>query len=163
MLRSVEGSAFDEEALFSALARGGIRVLLIGRRALVALGLPVLTADYDFWLDIDQMELLNAIVEPFELFPNRSPAEARRVGRYILQGDERIDVLIARQVSTRDGIPLRFEDAWARRIVVPYSASVSLDLPCIDDLIMTKRWSLRPKDVNDIELLEKLKRGEERR
>jgi hypothetical protein len=27
-----------------------VAALLIGRRALVALGIPVLTADYDFWL-----------------------------------------------------------------------------------------------------------------
>jgi hypothetical protein len=29
----------------------------------------------------------------------------------------------------------------------------------IDDLILTKRWSLRPKDVDDIELLEKRKKS----
>jgi hypothetical protein len=43
----MEATAFDEEALFSAIARSGVRALLIGRRALVALGIPVLTADYD--------------------------------------------------------------------------------------------------------------------
>lgn len=155
----MEGSAFDEEALFTALARSSARVLLIGRRALVALGLPVLTADYDVWVHIDDIDLLNATVKPFDLFPNRSPEEARQFGRYVLEGDERVDVLVARRASTKDGIPLRFEDAWARRIAVPYSASVSLSLPDIDDLILTKRWSMRPKDVSDIELLEKLKQG----
>lgn len=160
MLRSVEGSAFDEEALFGALARSGVRVLLIGRRALVALGLPVLTADYDVWVDIEQCAALNAAVEPFDLHPNRSPEEARQVGRYILHGDERIDVLVARQVSTREGVPLRFEDAWARHVEIPYSKSISLRLPCLDDLILTKRWSMRPKDMHDIELLEKLQKGQ---
>lgn len=29
----------------------------------------------------------------------------------------------------------------------------------IDDMILTKRWSLRPKDVDDIAMLEKLKQG----
>ena len=46
----MRGSAFDEISFFSAIAASGARALLIGRRALVVLGLPVLTADYDFWL-----------------------------------------------------------------------------------------------------------------
>ena len=36
----------DELAFFAALADCGARVLLIGRRALVVLGFPVLTADH---------------------------------------------------------------------------------------------------------------------
>ena len=46
----MRGSAFDEISFFSAIEASGARALLIGRRALVVLGLPVLTADYDFWL-----------------------------------------------------------------------------------------------------------------
>jgi hypothetical protein len=46
----MRGSAFDELSFFSAIEASGARALLIGRRALVVLGLPVLTADYDFWL-----------------------------------------------------------------------------------------------------------------
>lgn len=100
---------------------------------------------------------LNASLEPLELCPNRPPEEARRLGRYVLEGDERVAVLVARQVSTRDGVPLRFEDAWARRKTIAYTPSVSLAVPCIDDMILTKRRSLRPKDVDDIAMLEKLK------
>ena len=44
------GPEFDEVEFFRAIAASGARALLIGRRALVALGIPVLTADYDFWL-----------------------------------------------------------------------------------------------------------------
>jgi hypothetical protein len=153
----MEADAFDEEELFSAIARSGVRALLIGRRALVAIGVPVLTADYDLWVDIDAIAVLNAAVEPLELYPSRSPEEARRFGRYVLEGDERVDVLVARQVSTKDGVPLRFEDAWARRRTIAYTPRVPLVVPCIDDLILTKRWSLRPKDVDDIAMLEKLK------
>jgi hypothetical protein len=155
----VQAGTFDEEELFAALARSGARVLLIGRRALVALGIPVLTADYDFWVEADDIERLNASVGKLELVPTRSPEEARKMGRYVLEGDEHIDVLVARQVSTRDGVPLRFEDAWARRQSVAYSPALSIHLPCVDDLILTKRWSLRAKDIDDIELLEKLARG----
>lgn len=44
---------FDEALFFRAIHESGARALLIGRRALVLLGLPVLTADYDFGLAID--------------------------------------------------------------------------------------------------------------
>jgi hypothetical protein len=155
----MEATEFDEEALFSAIARSGVRALLIGRRALVALGIPVLTADYDLWVHIDDTAGLNAALQPLDLYPNRTAEEARRSGRYVLEGDERVDVLVARQVSAKDGAALRFDDAWSRRVSVVYTPSVSLLVPCIDDMILTKRWSLRPKDVDDIAMLEKLKQG----
>ncbi|MBI4700735.1 MAG: hypothetical protein HY744_06155 [Deltaproteobacteria bacterium] len=152
---------FDEEELFAAIARCGVRSLLIGRRALVALGIPVLTVDYDFWVHRDDAAALNAAVEPLDLFPTRSVEEARRAGRYVLEGDERIDVLVARQASTRDGVVLRFDDAWARRRSIPYTERLAIVIPSVDDLILTKRWSLRPKDIDDIELLEQLRRSGE--
>ena len=39
----MQGSEFDEGEFFRAIAASGSRALLIGRRALVALGIPVLT------------------------------------------------------------------------------------------------------------------------
>jgi hypothetical protein len=153
----MEGPSFDEEELFAAIARSGARALLIGRRALVALGIPVLTADYDFWVHIDDIVTLNAAVAPLDLFPNHSPEEARRRGRYVLEGGERIDVLVARQASTKGGVPLHFEDAWTRRETLAYTADVLLVVPCVDDMILTKQWSMRPKGADDIAMLEKLK------
>ena len=41
----MQGSEFDEAEFFRGIAASGARALLIGRRALVALGIPVLTAD----------------------------------------------------------------------------------------------------------------------
>jgi hypothetical protein len=153
-------AGFDEEALFAAIARSGARALLIGRRALVALGIPVLTADYDFWLHSDDIDLFNRAMIAVDLSPNRSAEDARKVGRYVLENDDHVDVLVARQASTRDGVPLTFDDAWSRRRRISYAPGIDLVIPTIDDLILTKRWSLRPKDVDDIELLEKLKRGQ---
>lgn len=153
----VEAEAFDEEAFFAALDRSSVRVLLIGRRALMALGLPVLTADYDLWAHIDDIEQLNRIVEPFDLVPNMPPDAARGRGRYVLENDEHVDVLVARSRSTPEGLRLTFDDAWTRRQRIAYTARVSLSLPALDDLILTKRWAMRDKDVADIRLLEGLK------
>jgi hypothetical protein len=76
-------ATFDEVRFFRAVQESGARALLIGRRALVLLGLPVLTV--------------------------------------LVEG-------------------------------------VNVLLPSIDDLIQTKRFGSRPKDLEDIRLLEVLRR-----
>ena len=45
---------------------------------------------------------------------------------------------------------------WARRQVVALG-DVDVPLPSIDDLILTKKMSTRPKDLEDIRLLRILK------
>src|SRR6185295_7506902 len=108
---------------------------------------------------IDDIEALNRAVEPLDLVPNRPADEARHVGRYVLENGEHIDVLVERAVSTKDGVRVSFEDVWSRREVLIYEANVRLAIPSIDDLILTKRWAMRDKDVADIRLLERLKRS----
>jgi hypothetical protein len=153
----VQGEEFDEAAFFCGLAIAKVRYLLIGRRALVALGAPVMTSDYDLWIDFDDVEKLNAVAQEFELEPSHLPLDARQRGRYVLEGSEHVDVMLARAQSSKDGRTLRFEEAYARRVSLPaYGATV--DLPCVDDLIATKRWALRPKDVLDINFLEALRK-----
>jgi len=66
----MEPSTFDELEFFRAIQQSGARALLIGRRALVLLGLPVLTAEYDLILikqiaarpkDLEDIRLLEAL------------------------------------------------------------------------------------------------------
>jgi hypothetical protein len=156
----VQGSEFDEAEFFRSIAASGARALLIGRRALVALGIPVLTADYDFWLHIDDIAAMNAAVEPMGLSPTRTPEEARARGRYVLENDERVDVLVARAVPTVDGVQVAFDEVWSRRRTLEVAEGAVIAVPALDDLILTKRFGGRPKDLEDIRLLEAL-RGEE--
>ncbi len=156
----MQGSEFDETEFFRAIAASGARALLIGRRALVALGIPVLTADYDFWLHIDDIASFNAAVEPQGLFPTRTPDEARGRGRYVLENDERVDVLVARTVPTVDGVRVSFDDVWSRRRPLEVAVGVAVAVPALDDLILTKRFGGRPKDLEDIRLLEALRKEE---
>jgi hypothetical protein len=76
-----KGSEFEEIEFFRAIQESGARALLIGRRALVALGIPVLTAAYDFWLHIDDITRFNEAVEPMELFPRLCAPRRRNEGR----------------------------------------------------------------------------------
>jgi hypothetical protein len=156
----VQGSEFDETELFRAIGQSGARALLIGRRALVALGIPVLTADYDFWIHIDDIAAFNAAVESQGLQATRTPEEARGRGRYALENDERVDVLVARSVPTVDGVRVVFDDVWARRRLLATGPDVSVAVPALDDLVLTKRFGGRPKDLEDIRLLEALKKEE---
>jgi hypothetical protein len=151
----VQADEFDEEAFVLALSN--VRALLIGRRALIALGLPVLTADYDVWLHIDDIEALNTKLGPLELLPNRSPAEARQKGRYVLENGAHVDVIVARAIPTVDGVSVAFDDVWSRRQTVAYTANTGLVIPSIDDLILTKRFGARKRDIVDIEYLQALK------
>lgn len=153
--------SFDEIEFFRAVATSGARAVLIGRRALVLLGLPVLTADYDLWLAREDVERLNAAGESFDLIATRTPDEARRLGRYVLENDERVDVLLAASVTTVDGQRCAFEDVWSRRREIALAPDVRVAIPSIDDLIATKRFAARPKDVEDIRLLEVLRDGGE--
>ncbi len=153
----MRGSDFDELGFFRALSTGGARALLIGRRALVVLGLPVLTADYDFWLHFDDAERFNASVSAFDLVPTHSPAAARQRGRYALENDEHIDVILARSVPTVDGATAVFDDIWTRRQAISLAAGIDIVLPSLADLIVTKRFASRPKDLEDIRLLEILR------
>lgn len=152
----MQGSEFDEVAFFGAIHESGARALLIGRRALVLLGLPVLTADYDFWIAIDDIATFNAAVETTGLQPTHSPEEARRRGRYVLENDEHVDVLVARSVTTVDGVTVAFEDLWPRRKTLALTANIDVHVPALEDLVLTKRFADRPKDLEDIRLLRSL-------
>lgn len=153
----MDNTAFDELAFFRAVAGSGARALLIGRRALIVLGIPLLTADYDFWLHLEDIEMLNTAVEPFDLVPTHDPSAARQRGRYVLENDERVDVLLGRSVPTIDGQRVAFDDVWARREHVEITPGVMVAVPSLDDLEATKRFSARPKDAEDLRLLQALR------
>ncbi len=153
----MQGSAFDEFEFFRAIYESGVRSLLIGRRALIVLGFPLVTQDYDLWIHRDDAAALNTSLNPLELIPNRTPEEARKVGRYVLEGDDdRVDVLVARGVGTVDGVMVWFDDIWPRRQPIDLGKGVLVMVPSITDLVLTKRFAARPKDAEDIRLLQSL-------
>jgi hypothetical protein len=156
MIVEMEAEPFDEDGFFRAIAESGARALLIGRRALLALGIPVMTADYGFWIDGNDAARFNACLAPFGFVANRTPEEARGFGRYVLENQERIDVLIARQAATVGGAPVTFDDLWSRRRAVDLAPGLQVFVPTIADLIATKRFAARAKDLEDIRLLEAL-------
>ncbi len=151
----MEPDELPELDLFEAIRRSGARALLIGRRALILLGLPVATFDYDFWIHFDDVEKLNDALAPFGHFPNATPAEARARGRYVIENGEHIDVMLAREKTTPHGVAVSFDAVWARRTKIAVGRT-SADVPTVEDLILTKEWGARAKDIADIQLLRAL-------
>lgn len=154
----MDAGDFDELDFFRALDGSGARILVIGRKALIMLGLPVATHDYDLWIHVDDIERLNAAVERLDHVASCAPADARSRGRYVLENGEHIDVLLTRGRTTQKGETLTFDDAWSRRERIELAVDVSAFVPCIDDLIRTKEWAMRAKDIGDIQLLEALRK-----
>ena len=109
------------------------------------------------WLSPDDIVPFNRALEPLDLQPTRTPEEARQTGRYTLENDERVDVLVARSALTTGGERIDFGELWDRRRAIGLGNSVIVNLPEIEDLIRTKRIASRPKDLEDIRLLEVLK------
>ena len=63
-----------------------------------------MTGDYDFWIAIDDIAAFNAAVAVCGFHPSHAPDHARRRGRYRMENDEQVDVLVARAVTTIDGV-----------------------------------------------------------
>jgi predicted nucleotidyltransferase len=68
-------------------------------------------------------------------------------------------VLVARIVTDRTGDEVAFEEVWERRQTVALSGGIDVQLPAVEDLIRTKRFALRAKDLEDIRMLEIYKAG----
>lgn len=64
-------------------------------------------------------------------------------------------------VPTVEGVRVAFDDVWERRRSLPLAPGVDVAIPCISDLIATKRFAARPKDLEDIRLLETLQGEDE--
>lgn len=143
----MQESEFEQRTFFRSIAESGARALLIGRRALIVLGAPVGTFDYDFWIHFDDIERFNAALVTLGLIPNCPPGDARQRGRYVLENSERVDVLVARVHPTVDGQRIAFDDLWARHKRYEVSAGVWIDL------MATKRFGARPKDAEDLRFL----------
>ena len=67
-------------------------------------------------------------------------------------------MLVARKVPTIDGVEVAFEEIWERRQALQLADRISIAVPALDDLILTKRFGARPKDAEDIRLLEILRK-----
>ena len=139
--------------------RRGIRFLIIGRRAVVLYGAPVLTADYDLWIHPDdKKKALSFLSEELD-FEISHPPETRRSLVTAFSGMKKYDLFFHRTVRTIELETIDFEECYRDSVLkedVP--EGVRFRIPRIDDLIRLKKIrNPNPKDQQDIEYLLKAK------
>ena len=135
---------------------GDIRYLLVGRQALALLGAPLLSADYDFYL-APGPESLESLLElastrNLEVSPS-SPHDTAFLS--LLSDNLKLDFFHADQYVTKDGEPFTFDELYQRRKVIAVD-DFAIYVPALEDLLLTKKTRLSPKDREDIKYIQVL-------
>lgn len=138
--------------------RQNIRYLIIGRRAVILYGGPVLTADNDLWIHpADKRKTLSLLLEKFG-FELSHPPDTKRPIVTGFSGMKKYDLFFQRSVRNMEGETIEFEECY-KNSTTKRDVDLSFRIPSIDDLIRLKKIR-KPnvKDEQDIEYLLKAKR-----
>jgi hypothetical protein len=147
----------DTVEFIRLLQKHGVRYVIVGGEAVIFYGHARFTGDVDFFYSCDPenaVRLFGALKEFWngDIPGIRHESELSQPGYVIQFGrpPNRIDLL-----SSADG--LTFEEAWETRInaVIEGPDALQTALLSIEKLIQNKRASARPKDLDDLEFLEK--------
>jgi hypothetical protein len=151
-----EVNLFD---LIREFNRRKIRYLIIGRRAVILYGGPVLTADYDLWVHpADKKKTLHFLLDELH-FELSHPPDTQRPIVTGFSGMKKYDFFFQRSVKNIENETIEFEECYKNSVLKEESAeNVSFRIPSIDDLIRLKKIR-KPnvKDEQDIEYLLKAK------
>lgn len=147
--------------LLAALHEAGVRFLVVGAHALAAHGVPRATGDLDIWVQADAAnaqrvwQALATFGAPMAEL-GVAVEDLATAGNVVQLGlpPRRIDVL-----TSIDGVD--FASAWNRRVVAAVG-DCAMPVLAYDDLLRNKRATGRPKDVQDVAMLEQA-RGDARR
>jgi len=138
--------------------RIGIRYLIIGRRAVVLYGAPVLTADYDFWIDSKEKATVLAYFSKKGCGLSHGEDNLKPIIQ-VYAGPRKIDLFFHRAVRNLDGDLIEFKSCYENATIKEdREQDIFFRIPSIDDLIKTKKirqWNV--KDLQDIEYLLKAK------
>ncbi len=146
--------------LIRALNQRKIRYLIIGRRAVILYGGPVLTADTDLWIHPeDKKRALSSLLDKLGLEISHPPDTKKPIVSGF-SGLKKFDFFFQKSVRNIEGETIEFEDCYQNSILrKDLKENVSFRIPSIDDLIRLKKIrSPNVKDEQDIEYLLKAKR-----
>ena len=143
------------QSVFASLRSHDVKYVVIGGIAAIAHGVPRATFDLDILVDAT-LENVKRLLKAFE---------AAGLGTTALTTPEEV---LAREItifSDRVRIDvqtfapgLTFDDAWARKIEMSYQGH-EFFVASREDLIASKRAAGRPRDLEDVRILE-LKSGQ---
>jgi len=140
--------------LLRLLIGAGARFLVVGAHAMAVHGVPRATGDLDIWIDPDPANAARAWQALLEfgapvpqMGATRKDLETPGIVLQIGQPPRRIDLLT-------EASGLSFAEAWSNRVT---HAIEGLAIPFLgrDDLVRNKRASGRPKDLADLDVLER--------
>ena len=113
----------------------GIKYLIIGRRAVVLYGAPVLTADYDFWID----SKARGKVLSYFLSKGCTLSDSEDSPKPIIQvfaGPKKIDIFFHQAIRNLDGELLEFTSCYGNATIKEdLEEGIRFYIPSIDDLI----------------------------
>ena len=144
----------DYRDMIECLQREGVEFMLVGGYAVALYGWPRMTFDIDFWIMANPQNAA-AVIRALKAFgaplKDLKEEDFHKPGMVFQIGIEpqRIDIL-----SAVSGVS--YEDAVARAERMEVDG-LSLKVISLDDLIVNKRASGRPKDIVDALTLEKMK------
>ena len=144
----------DYRDMVECLLREGVDFMLVGGYAVALHGWPRTTFDIDFWI-MANPENAKAVMRAITSFGaplmGLTEADFHRPGMVFQIGTEpqRIDI-----ISAVDGLDYA---GAALRAVTMNVDGLEIKVVSLDDLIVNKRASGRPKDIADAVMLEKLK------
>jgi hypothetical protein len=146
-----EISFFEIIQSFNSL---NIQYLIIGRRAVILYGAPVMTADYDFWINSNDKEksltlLQNLGCELSKDIRTRSPIV------FAYSGTKKYDLFFHKSITNTEGQIITFDRCYINSdIIESKKDKIYFRVPSIDDLIKLKKIrSYNAKDEQDIEFL----------
>lgn len=144
----------DYRDMILCLQSEGVEFMLVGGYAVGLHGWPRTTFDIDFWVlanPSNAVSIMRALKKFGAPLMNLSEDDFHQPGIVFQIGNapQRIDIL-----SSVSGI--RYEEA-VRHAETMQVDGLSLKVISLDDLILNKRASGRPKDIADAQTLEKLK------
>lgn len=136
------------EEIRAAFAGHGVRYLFLGKSGAILLGFPDTTQDADLFVDKSGPNARAMVAALRDLGFSLTASEAADIERakdfvQLKNGPFDLDLVFA-----PDGIE-RFEDAWARRVVVE-----GFPVCSIEDIIASKRAAGRAKDRESLPRLE---------
>ena len=136
--------------VFSSLHRHEVRYVVIGGIAVVLHGVPRATFDLDILIDanMDNARRLLAALEEAGLGTAVMITAAELLANEVTIFNDRVRIDVQTKTPGLD-----FDTAWSRRVVMTVQ-SQEFYVVALEDLLASKRAAGRPKDLEDLRLLE---------
>lgn len=148
------------EEVIKGFNQRGIRYMLIGRQAVMLYGAPLFSYDFDFWVHPeDRDKVFSFLEDELEFEPSSNKKQKKPLVFFYTRSGDKLDIFFFRNLINKKGEKLNIDEILKNsvRINEP-ETDFYVVVPCIDDLIKLKRMGNRPKDLEDIEYLEKIKK-----